>query len=184
MAKTSKIGMGGDVLSSHPLPNSVFFTSIKVAGTEIAHPAGVPLLDDLKASDLDGTKALAIQWACTAGTTAGMGCPTGSSKNLTNFVGLAGVSSSNPRTLFAQTPKYGTLTCFENESKTANPLGTTNPGDFTLNVSAAHIAALVANQKGGGSVELVFFHFEADPVLSGQLQLHAAGHGSFVFLDL
>jgi hypothetical protein len=173
---TSKIGdsaAGGMGFSKAPLPENVIITSLKVAGTEVAHPAGVPLMSDLAGTDLDGTKDIAIQWACTPGA-AGTGCSTVAGLGDTNFVGVAGVSSQLPRTHFGITPKYGTLNCFEKESKS----------DHTLTIPKAAVGFLTKNQSGG-STELILIHVEGAPVLDpNHSQLHAAGHGQFAFINL
>jgi hypothetical protein len=176
-AATSKVGdtaAGGTGFSKAPMPENVIITNLTVAGTPVDTTAtgGVFLLDLLKGTDLDGTKDIAITWACAPGA-AGTGCSTVTGLGDTNFVGVAGVSSQLPRTEFGITPKYGTLNCFEKESKS----------DHTITIPKAAVAALTKNQSGG-SAELILIHIEGAPVLTGQSQLHAAGHGQFAFISL
>lgn len=168
-AQNTKIGNGSAMGAT--LPDSVHIISATVgtgaAGADLASLSG----------KLDPAMPVTITWSCDGTATAGSGCDTAPGKEL--FI-LVAQTSKNPKESFGSPPsaQFGTMNCFEQVKK----------GTFT--VQAGAIAALLGQVNGGtkqtgGSARITALTVLGNPILgAGQIQLHAAGHGEFTFIDL
>jgi hypothetical protein len=158
---------------SVPVNAPVYVTRILKGTTVVCSPAGTPCngLEKL-AGNIDKTQSLTIEFSCDQndqGTT-GAGCSTTDPFAL---VTLVGQSSTNPRSAFSQTAKYGTLSCIEQQKVVGS----------AVVVPAAAMAAFLDSQTGG-SVNLNLVHGKGALAGISPAQLYIGGVGYSSFINL
>jgi len=134
---------------------------INVDGAVPANP-----LDPFGGVVVDGSADLTVTWNCDATTTPGSSCPSGA-LGILDLAGLLAIVSTNPRSQFGITAKYGSAQCAE------------QLGSGTVKLKQAAITTMLGGQTGG-SVLLALVRLSANPTgTMGHTVFFTGGKGYF-----